>query len=84
VPIAGTVDDPGRMRRLSHGSRSDLVTFCVTFEGSDRVERVRVVAYRSVPPFVEFVVTKGAGLEVQDRVVAKFDGRQVARITTTG
>ena len=69
---------------MSPDSRSRLVTFRVTFEGSDRVERVRAEAYRSAPPYVEFVVTEGDGLEVQDRVVAKFDGRQILRITTTG
>jgi hypothetical protein len=69
---------------VSPDSRSRLVTFRVTFEGSDRVERVRAEAYRSVPPFIEFVVTEGDGLEVQNRVVAKLDGRQIARITTTG
>jgi DNA-binding HxlR family transcriptional regulator len=61
-----------------------LVTFRVTFEGSNRVERVRAEAYRSVPPHVEFVVTEGKGLNVGNQVVAKFDGRQIARITTTG
>jgi hypothetical protein len=61
-----------------------LITFRVTFEGSDRVERVRAERYRSVPPLVEFVVTEGQGLDVGDRVVATFDGREIARITTTG
>jgi hypothetical protein len=61
-----------------------MVTFRITFEGSDRVERVRAEAYRSVPPMVEFVITEGEGMVVRDRVVATFDGRQVARITITG
>ena len=65
-------------------SRSRLVTFRITFEDSDRVERVRAEAYRSVPPSVEFIVTEGDGLDVRDRVVATFDGSQVKRITTTG
>jgi hypothetical protein len=61
-----------------------LVTYRVTFEGSDRVERIRAEAFRSVPPYVEFVVTEDEGLHVRDRVVAKLDGRGIARITTTG
>jgi len=65
-------------------SRARLVTFRVTFEGSDRVERVRAEAYRSVPPYVEFVVTEGDGLDVHDRIVARLDGRAIARISTTG
>jgi hypothetical protein len=69
---------------VSPDSRSKLVTFRVTFEDSNRVERVRAEAYRSVPPLVEFVVTEGDGRDVRDRVVATFDGREIARITTTG
>jgi hypothetical protein len=69
---------------MSPDSRSKLVTFRVTFEDSDRVERVRAEAYRSVPPLVEFVVTEGEGLGVRDEVVATFDGREIARISTTG
>jgi len=69
---------------VSPDSRSKLVTFHVTFEGSDRVERVRAEAYRSVPPFVEFVVSEGDGLDVRDKVVATIDGREIARITTIG
>jgi hypothetical protein len=64
--------------------RAKMLTFRVTFEGSDRVERVRAEAYRSVPPYVEFVVTEGEELDIRNRVVATFDGRQVARIATTG
>lgn len=60
------------------------MTFRVTFEGSDRVERVRAEAYRSVPPYVEFVVTEGEGLNIRNRVVATFDGRLIGRVTTTG
>lgn len=45
---------------------------------------MRAEAYRSVPPYVEFVVTEGEGLNIRNRVVATFDGRQIARITTTG
>jgi hypothetical protein len=69
---------------MSPDSRSKLVTFRVTFENSDRVERVRAEAYRSAPPSVEFVVTEGEGLDAHDRVVATFDGRQIKRITTIG
>lgn len=69
---------------VSPDSRSKLVTFRVTFEGSDRVERIRAEAYRSDPPFVEFVVTAGKGVDVRDRIVARLDGREIARITTTG
>lgn len=69
---------------MSPDSRSRLVTYRVTFEGSDRVERIRAEAYRSVPPYVEFVVTDGEGLDVRDRVVATFDGREIARITAAG
>ena len=69
---------------MSPDSRSKSVTFRVTFEGSDRVERIRAEAHRSVPPLVEFVVTEGSGLDVRDKVVATFDGREIARITTTG
>jgi hypothetical protein len=69
---------------MAPGTRSRLVTFRVTFEGSSRVERVRAEAYRSVPPMVEFVVTEGEGLKIRDRVVATFDGRDIARISTTG
>lgn len=72
------------MRLVSPDSRSKLLTFRVTFEGSDRVERVRAEAYRSVPPHVEFLVTEGEGLKIHNRVVATFDGREIARITTTG
>ena len=61
-----------------------MTTFRVTFEGSDRVERVRAEAYQSVPPWVEFVVAEGHGLTLAQRVVARFDGREIARITTTG
>ena len=76
---------PWHYRELvSPDSRAKLLTFRITFEGSDRVERVRAEAYRSVPPLVEFVVTEGDGLDVRDRVVATFDGNEVARITTTG
>ena len=60
------------------------MTFRVTFEGTDRVERVRAESYRSVPPSVEFVITEGDGLAVRNKVVATFDGRAIARITTTG
>ena len=69
---------------MAPDSRSKLVTYRVTFEGSDRVERIRAEAYRNVPPYVEFVVTEGEGLDVRDRVVATLDGREIARITTTG
>jgi hypothetical protein len=69
---------------VAHGSLSKLTTFRVTFESSDRVERVRAESYRSVPPLVEFVVDEGDGLTVDKRVVARFDGREIARITTTG
>jgi hypothetical protein len=69
---------------VSPDRRARLVTFRVTFEGSDRVERIRAEAYRSVPPNVEFVVTEGDGLDIRDRVVATFDGRSILRITTTG
>ena len=51
------------------------------FEGSDRVERVRAEAYRGVPPYVEFVVTVGEGLNIRNKVVATFDGLQIRRIT---
>lgn len=61
-----------------------LLTFRITFNGSDRVERVRASAYRSVPPWVEFIVEEGTGLALEERVVAKFDGGLIARITTTG
>ena len=64
--------------------RAKLVTYRVTFESSDRVERIRAEAYRSVPPYVEFIVTEGEGLDIHDRVVATVDGREIARITTTG
>jgi len=69
---------------VSPDSRAKLVTFRITFEGSNRAERVQAETYRNVPPFVEFVVTEGEGLNVRDRVVAKFDGREIARIPTTG
>jgi hypothetical protein len=69
---------------MSQDGRAKLVTFRVTFEGSNRVERIRAENYRNVPPFVEFVITEGDTLDVRDRVVAKFDGREIARITTTG
>lgn len=69
---------------MSPDSRSKLSTFRVTFESSDRVERIRAEGYRSVPPNVEFVVTEGEGLRVRDRVVATFDGREIKRISTTG
>ena len=69
---------------MSPDSRSRLMTFRVTLEGSDRVERIRAEGYRSVPPLVEFVVTEGEGLDVRDRVVATLDGGQIKRITTTG
>ncbi len=61
-----------------------LHTFRVTFEDSDRVERVRASAYRSDPPWVEFLVEEGDGLVLDQRVVARFDGNLLARITTTG
>jgi hypothetical protein len=57
-------------------------TFRVTFEGSDRVERVRATTWRDVPPLVEFLIGEGAGLSVTFRVVASFRGRDIARITT--
>lgn len=69
---------------MSRAADGRLATFRVTFEGSSRVERVRASDYRSVPPWVEFVVDEGSGLEVAYRVVARFDGREIARITTTG
>jgi hypothetical protein len=69
---------------MSRRSRSQMATFRITFEGSDRVERVRAESYRSVPPWVEFVVAEGDGLTVEQRVVARFDGREIARISTTG
>ncbi|HEX5018714.1 MAG TPA: hypothetical protein VFX15_14145 [Actinomycetes bacterium] len=56
----------------------------MTFEDSDRVERIRAEGYRSVPPLVEFVVTEGEGLDIHDQVVATFDGRTIKRITTAG
>jgi hypothetical protein len=84
VPIALACGDVAREDDSMPDSRSRLLTFRVTFEGSDRVERVRAEAYRSVPPLVEFVVTEGDGLSVRDRVVATFDGSQIKRITTTG
>ena len=61
-----------------------MTTFRVTFEGSDRVEHVRAESYRSVPPWVEFVVAEGEGVNLEHRVVGRFDGRDIARITTTG
>jgi hypothetical protein len=70
--------------RMSPDHRARLMTFRITFEGSDRVERIRAEAYRSVPPLVEFVVTEGEGLDIHDRVVATFDGREIQRITSTG
>jgi hypothetical protein len=54
-----------RYPRMSRDHRARLVTF----EGSDRVERIRAEAYRSVPPLVEFVVA-GEGLDIHNRVVA--------------
>ena len=72
------------VRPVAADNRAKVLTFRVTFEGSDRVERVRAEAYKSVPPYVQFVVTEGEGLSVRDRVVVTFDGRQIARITTTG
>jgi hypothetical protein len=69
---------------MSKRPGSQMTTFRITFEGSDRVERVRAESYRSVPPWVEFVVAEGHGLTIETRVVARFDGREVARITTTG
>lgn len=45
---------------------------------------VRAEAYRGVPPYVEFVVTAGEGLNIRNKVVATFDGLQIRRITTTG
>ena len=69
---------------MSPDHRARLVTYRITFEGSDRVERIRAEAYRSVPPLVEFVVTEGEGLDIHNRVVATFDGREIQRITTTG
>ncbi len=59
-------------------------TYRVTFENSDRIERIRATAYRSVPPWVEFVAEEGEGLTIKHRVVARIDGRMIARITTTG
>jgi hypothetical protein len=83
VPIAFACGVDGEDEPMPD-SRSRVLTFRVTFEGSDRVERVRAETYRSVPPLVEFVVTEGDGLGVRDRVVATFDGSQIKRITTTG
>ena len=60
------------------------MTYRVTFEGSDRVERIQAESYRSDPPWVYFVVSEGQGLNVAERVVAKLDGRLIARITATG
>lgn len=72
------------MRAVASNRRAKMLTFRVTFEGSDRVERVRAEAYRGVPPYVEFVVTAGEGLNIRNKVVATFDGLQIRRITTTG
>jgi hypothetical protein len=69
---------------VSPDSRSKLVTFPVTFEGSDRAEQIPAEAYRSMPTLVEFVVTEGPGPDVCDKIVATFDGREIAKITTTG
>lgn len=69
---------------MASNRRAKMLTFRVTFEGSDRVERVRAEAYRGVPPYVEFVVTAGEGLNIRNKVVATFDGLQIRRITTTG
>jgi hypothetical protein len=69
---------------MSSDHRARLLTFRITFEGSDRVERIRAEAYRSVPPVVEFLVTEGDGLDIHDRVIATFDGRDIRRITATG
>jgi hypothetical protein len=69
---------------MSPDHRARLVTFRITFEGSDRVERIRAESYRSVPPLVEFVVTEGEGLDIHNRVVARFEGREIQRIITTG
>lgn len=69
---------------MSRRAASTLATFRISFEGSDRVERVRAESYRSVPPFVEFIIAAGDGLVVEQRVVATFDGREIALITTVG
>ena len=62
-----------------------MLTFRVIFDGSDRVERVRAEAGQSVPPYVGFVVTGGGGwTPATGWVVATFDGRELARIATTG
>ncbi len=85
--VAGAVGRPrhgATLPEVSPDSRSKLLTFRVTFEGSGRVERIRAEAYRSVPPYVEFTVSEGEGLRVWKRVVAKLDGREIERITTTG
>ena len=71
------------MRAVASNRRAKMLTFRVTFDGSDRVERVRAEAYRGVPPYVEFVVTVGEGLNIRNKVVATFDGLQIRRITTT-
>jgi hypothetical protein len=63
---------------------SQMTTFRITFDGSDRVERVRAESYRSVPPWVELVVADGEGLTLEQRVLAKFDRREISRISTTG
>ena len=57
-------------------------TFRVAFEGSQRVERLRADSYRLADQWVEFVVEEGTGLDLSYRVVATFDGREIARITT--
>ena len=72
------------MRAVASNRRAKMLTFRVTFEGSDRVERVRAEAYRGVPPYLEFVVTAGEGLNIRNKVVATFDGLQIRRIITTG
>jgi len=59
-------------------------TYRVTFEDSDRVERIRASDYRNRPPWIEFVVAEGDGLNVEYTVIARIDGATIARITTTG
>jgi hypothetical protein len=56
----------------------------VTFVGGARVERLRAESFRDAAPWVEFVVAEGNGLDLTYRVVARFDGREIERITTVG
>ena len=58
------------MRAVASDHRAKMLAFRVIFEGSDRVERVRAEANRAVPPYVEFVVTVGEGLNTRNKVVA--------------